>query len=176
MTLTRRPDRNPVQLRNALDRLFGDWSLVPVDMGFSDVMPAMDVREVDDSYVVEVDLPGVSPDDTEVMIEGRTLTIRGRYADEAEREAGNFLLRERRRGQFLRALALPGMVDVDNVTSRYENGQLIITLPKAASSRARKIQISATAGNGSKSRGSKAEEGSKAQALGEGTRKGESTK
>jgi len=151
MTLTRRSDQNPVQLRNALERIFGDWSMVPVDMGFSDVMPAMDVRESGDGYIVEVDLPGVNPKDTEVVVEGRTLTIKGRYSEETEKESGSFLLRERRRGQFLRAVALPGMVDVDHVTSRYENGQLIITLPKAASSRARTVEISALAGNGTKS-------------------------
>ena len=77
------------------------------------------------------------------MIEGRTLTIRGQFAEEREQDEGNYLLRERRRGQFMRAVALPGMVEVDKVTSKYEDGELIITLPKAEQNRARRVQIEA---------------------------------
>jgi HSP20 family protein len=114
--------------------------------GQSQLMPPMDVRETDDAYVVEVDLPGVDIDDVEVMIEGRTLTVRGRIEEEKERNAGNYLLRERRRGQFIRAVAVPGMVDVDRAESRYENGQLIVSLPKSASTRARRVDISSSNG------------------------------
>ena len=114
------------------------------DAGLAEMVPAIDVRDAGDAYVVEVEMPGVNPDDTEVMIEGRTLTIRGRFAEEREQDEGNVLLRERRRGQFMRAVALPGMVEVDQVTSKYEDGELIITLPKAEQNRARRVQIQAT--------------------------------
>ncbi|HET9084199.1 MAG TPA: Hsp20/alpha crystallin family protein [Candidatus Limnocylindrales bacterium] len=147
MTLVRRPlDRNQIPLRNAMERLFGDWPLGSMQGGFTEVLPPLDVRETDDAYIVEVELPGVDPKDTEVSIEGRTVTIRGQFAEEQEREEGNFLLRERRRGQFMRAVALPGMVDVEKATSRYENGELTITLPKATQNRARRVEI--TSGDG----------------------------
>ena len=143
MTLIRRPNDRRAPSSRAIERLFGGWPLTPVEMGLNDLVPAMDVREEGDNYIVEVDLPGIDPDNTEVMIEGRTLTIKGRYEEESERSEESFLMRERRRGQFLRAVALPGMVDVDKVTSRYESGQLIITLPKAAHNRARRVKIAA---------------------------------
>jgi HSP20 family protein len=114
--------------------------------GFTEIAPPLDVRETDDAYIVEVELPGVDPKETEVSIEGRTVTIRGQFAEEQEQQEGSFLLRERRRGQFMRAVALPGMVEVDKATSRYENGELVITLPKAAQNRARRVEI--TSGNG----------------------------
>jgi len=142
MTLIRRPlDRQPMPMRNALERLLTDWPSATGGIGFSEMMPAIDVRDSGDAYVVEVELPGVNPDDTEVVIEGRTLTIKGRFSEDREQDEGNYLLRERRRGQFLRAVALPGMVEVDRVTSMYEDGELIITLPKAAQDRARRVQI-----------------------------------
>jgi HSP20 family protein len=155
MTLVRRPlDRDQIPFRNVMERLLADWPLASMQGGFTDVAPPLDVRETDEAYIVEVELPGVDPKDTEVSIEGRTLTVRGQFAEEQEKQEGNFLLRERRRGQFMRAVALPGMVEVDKVTSRYENGELTITLPKAAQNRARRVEIesgSGPSGNGRKS-------------------------
>jgi HSP20 family protein len=146
MTLVRRPlDRNQIPFRNAMERLL-DWPLGSMQAGFTEVAPPLDVRETDDAYIVEVELPGVDPKDTEVSIEGRTVTVRGQFAEEQEKQEGNFLLRERRRGQFMRAVALPGMVEVDKATSRYENGELTITLPKATQNRARRLEIQS--GNG----------------------------
>lgn len=142
MTLIRRPmERQPIPMRSAIERLLNDWPSSFTEGGA--LVPALDVRDAGDAYVVETELPGVNPDDVEVMIEGRTLTIRGQFAEEREQDEGNYLLRERRRGQFMRAVALPGMVEVDKVTSKYEDGELIITLPKAEQNRARRVQIEA---------------------------------
>jgi HSP20 family protein len=125
-----------------------DWPAgVQVDEGFTELGPPIDVRDTEDAYIVEIDMPGADPEDTEVFIEGRTLTVRGRFCDETEHQEGNYLLRERRHGEFTRAVALPGMVDVNDVTSTFENGRLTITLPKATQNRARRIDIGP--GNGS---------------------------
>lgn len=149
MTLSRQPTtRTTVPLRAALERFLGDWPMLPIEGGLTELAPPLDVRETDNSYIVEIDLPGMNPDDVEVLIEGRTLTIRGEFAEEREEDQGNFLLRERRRGRFMRAVALPGMVEVDQVTSRFENGQLIIELPKAAQNRARRVEIGSGGGAG----------------------------
>jgi HSP20 family protein len=146
MTLMRRPQtRTQVPLRAVLERLAGDWPGA-IDGGAADLVPALDVRETDDAYVIEVDLPGIDPEQTEVLVEGRTVTIRGTLAEEREEARGNYLVRERRQGTFLRAVALPGMIEVDQVETRYQNGQLTITLPKASSSRARRIAIGGGAG------------------------------
>jgi HSP20 family protein len=134
-------ERHPIPVRSAIERLLSDWPSSLSDGGFSEVAPALDVRDAGDAYIVESELPGVNPDDVEVVIEGRTLTIKGRFAEEREQDSGNYLLRERRRGQFMRAIALPGMVEVDQVTSKYEDGELIIRLPKAEQNRARRVQI-----------------------------------
>jgi HSP20 family protein len=142
MALMRRSmDRPVMPLRTAIERLMSDWPLLAGEGGLTELAPPIDVRETDDTYIVEIDLPGVSPEDTEVLVEGRTVTIRGAFTQEDERREGNYLLRERRSGQFMRAIALPGMVDLDGITTRFENGQLMITLPKAAQNRARRIEI-----------------------------------
>jgi HSP20 family protein len=66
--------------------------------------------------------------------------------EEREERQGTYLLRERRQGQFMRAVALPGMVEVDQVRSDFEDGQLTITLPKASQNRARRIEIPTNTG------------------------------
>jgi HSP20 family protein len=160
MTLVRRPlDRNQIPFRNPLERYLGEWSLGAMPGGFTEFAPPLDVRETDDAYIVEVELPGVDPNNTEVSVEGRTVTVRGQFADEQERQEGNFLLRERRRGQFMRAVALPGMVDIDKVTSQYENGELMITLPKASQNRARRVEIKSSNGGSGNGRSDDAGQG-----------------
>jgi HSP20 family protein len=147
MTLMRRPpNRSTVPLRSVLERLAGDWPSVASDGGIAEMLPALDVRETDDEYIIELDLPGIDPEQTEVLVEGRTVTIRGRIEEEAEENRGNYLVRERRQGSFLRAVALPGMIEVDKVATSYQDGQLRIVLPKASASRARRIAIDEGAG------------------------------
>lgn len=80
--------------------------------GFTEGAPPLNVRETDDAYIVEVELPGDTKD-TEVSIEGRTVTVRGQLAEEQEKQEGKFLLPERRRGHFMRR-----MVEVDKATSQ----------------------------------------------------------
>jgi HSP20 family protein len=142
MTLTRRPtNRTAIPLRTVLERLAGDWPVGQFDGGLTELAPPLDVRETNNAYVVEIDLPGVDPDGTEVLVEGRVLTVRGSFATEEEHEQGNYLVRERRQGSFMRAVALPGMVEIDQVKSKFEDGKLTITLPKASQNRARRILI-----------------------------------
>jgi HSP20 family protein len=160
MTLMRRAaDRRPMQMRDPFREVMESWFGAMPDPfdGFGGTSsPAIDLRETDDSYIVEVELPGIRPEDTEVVLDGRTLTIRGEFNEEREEpvQAGDnagrtgaqgartrYLLRERRRGSFMRVLTLPAPVDADHITSRFENGELMLTLPKAQQARARHIEI-----------------------------------
>ena len=146
MTMTRRPPGPaPVPLRDMFDRWFRDpWFGFPAQFD-GDGSLAVDVREQDDKYVIEADMPGIRPEDTEVTLDGRTLTIRASYDsgsdDDAGRRQGDYLVRERRRGSLTRTVTLPTEVDADHVTSTYENGELCITMPKAAQARARRIDV-----------------------------------
>jgi len=144
MTLTRRPpERSITPWRDVVDWMFrSPWAVLDAD-GLSSAAMAVDLRETDDEFVVEAELPGIKPEDTELTLDGRTLTIRGRYGETRE-EGGKgerYLLRERRVGEMARSILLPAAVDADKVTSTFDQGELRITLPKAAESRARRIPI-----------------------------------
>jgi HSP20 family protein len=141
--LTRRyPERSMTPLRSALDMLFEDpWMSRWSEGGLA--QPSIDMRETDDAYVIEAEMPGVKAEDVEVTIDGRTLVMRGQFREERETDDqdGRYLMRERRTGTFTRAITLPGGIDADRVSSKFENGELVITLPKAAEARARRIPI-----------------------------------
>lgn len=144
--LTRRvPERRVVPFRSALDWFFQDpWREIG---NWSEGQMAIDLRETDDDYIIEAEMPGVKPEDIEVTLEGNTLLIRGNYQRETEKregdggKTGRYILRERESATYARAITLPGSVDAEKVTSKFENGELQITLPKAAEMRARRIPI-----------------------------------
>lgn len=105
--------------------------------------PAMDVIENADEYRCQIELPGVSPNDVEVMVDGNTLTVSGekRYEHENGEAANGHRIFERVYGRFTRSLRLPRTVDVANITAHYDQGVLTLVLPKTESGRARRIPI-----------------------------------
>ena len=106
-----------------------DWS-IPLDI----------VRD-GDTVTVKASLPGVSPEDIDVTIEGGVLSIKADTKVEEEREDGGYVVRERRAGSFRRSLRLSDNVDTDKVEPRYENGVLTITLPVAESKKAKHLTV-----------------------------------
>jgi HSP20 family protein len=94
--------------------------------------PAVDVRETEDAYLIEADLPGVAPEQVEVRVDGRRLTIRGsRHSlTWCREESSKTILIERQRGQFLRTLDLEHAVDPEKLETHFEHGILQARLPK----------------------------------------------
>jgi HSP20 family protein len=101
----------------------------------------LDVIQDGDTVLVKASIPGVEPRDISVTFENDTLIIRGETKSESERNEGSYLMRERRYGQFYRALRLPDTVDHEKAESKYENGVLTVTFPKKESKKARTITI-----------------------------------
>jgi HSP20 family protein len=101
--------------------------------------PRVEVRQRDDKLVICVDLPGVSQDQIAISAQDTSLVIEGERAMPAE--TGDLWQSERAYGRFRRSVSLPEGVDVDQVSARFENGVLEITLPLPASQTSRRIQI-----------------------------------
>jgi len=103
------------------------------------VMP-MDAWRDGDAFVVEFDLPGVSPDSVDLDVERNVLTVR------AERPAKNgdaeMIAAERPRGVFSRQLFLGDTLDLDHVEASYYSGVLTLRIPVAETAKPRKIEIS----------------------------------
>lgn len=102
--------------------------------------PAINAWESEDSIFVEAEVPGMKLEDLEVEVLGRDLCIKGTRSEERS-EGTNFHRRERVYGEFTRHLALESDVDCDAVKAVLKDGVLTVTLPKAASAKARKVNV-----------------------------------
>ncbi len=101
--------------------------------------PLADLEESEDSYCVEVELPGVDKDDVSVDLAGRRLIVVG---ERKERErVGVLRSRTRSTGRFHYEVTLPGEADEDGVVANLESGVLTVRLPKAARERRRRIKV-----------------------------------
>jgi HSP20 family protein len=125
-------------LNRAFDQAFGGAT------GSRVWVPAMDVAERGDAYLVHVELPGVSPEQVEVSFEQTVLTIRG--TKPTSFDVGNdgelrVFAAERVHGSFERAVRLPEFVDADRISARFDKGVLSVSIPKAETAKPRKITI-----------------------------------
>ena len=104
-------------------------------------MPAVDVAEEDNKYVVKIELPGVNKDDVKITLESSILTIRGEKKAEKETKEKNYHRMERSYGSFLRSFTLPTTVKNDKIDAEYRDGILSITLPKAEEAKPKHIEV-----------------------------------
>ena len=96
--------------------------------------PDLNIEDKGDNYVVTVDLPGAENSQINVKYEDPLLTISGSVQSEStETDKGRILRQERRSGQFLRAVSLPGPIQADKISTQNEKGVVTITAPKAKS-------------------------------------------
>ncbi len=93
--------------------------------------PRVDIVEDAASYTISVELPGLAKEDVKVaMNDNRVLTISGEKKQEEKTEGKNFHRVERRYGSFSRSFNLPKTVHVEAINARFENGVLVLSLPK----------------------------------------------
>lgn len=103
--------------------------------------PPVDIRETDDAFLVEAELPGLKKEDVDITIESNMLRLRGERRFEREKEEENFHRMERAYGSFTRTFSLPSRVDSEGVEASFRDGILTVKVPKTAESRPRKIEI-----------------------------------
>ena len=116
------------------------WRLPVEEIGW---MPAVDVLEKDDKFVVKAELPGMKEEDISVSVVGDTLTIKGEKKTETEVKEEDYYRCERAYGSFYRSIPLPSTVDAGKIEASYQDGVLEVTLPKAAEVKPKKIAVSA---------------------------------
>jgi HSP20 family protein len=132
-------------LSSDLDPLFGAlWKgAFGAPVGHAAFQPRIDVVENDDELRVSAELPGLRAEDFSVEFEGDVLSLRGDKRHEASEEKDGWYRAERSYGRFERRLRIPVEVDSDRATANFENGLLVITLPKTAAAKVREIPIEA---------------------------------
>lgn len=147
MALPVRVSREPSYGPSELTRW--GWPEPLLDRLFAAASPfGVDVREDADHLYVEADLPGFTKDEVDVTLDAGTLTITAEKrqepaggTDQAQRDQGQYLLRERRYERYQRSFTLPQNVDEQSVNAKLENGCLTVTLNKTERSKAKKIPL-----------------------------------
>ena len=130
-------------LRREIDRLFEDT--FGRGEGVNAWSPAVDVRETEREVRIDVELPGVRPDEVEITAENGVLTIQGQKQMERKEDEkdGRFHVVERVYGSFIRSFQLPKNLDESKIEADFDNGMLTISIPKAALPQPRRIEIGA---------------------------------
>jgi HSP20 family protein len=128
---------------NEFDRLL-DNRLFPTLIKSFDFDLSVDVYEEKGNVVAKMSLPGLKPDDVDIIIEDDTLTVSGHREEEKEVKDKTYYCKEIRRGSFSRSTKLPKMVEVNKTEAKFEDGMLTVTVPaiKGAKGKAVKIKIS----------------------------------
>jgi HSP20 family protein len=103
----------------------------------------LDVVAEDDKILVKATLPGIKAEDIDVTVEDDLLTIKAETKEDHEERGDKYLLRERRAGNFYRALRLPDTVDAEKVETAYADGVLTITFLKTEAKKAKRLEVKA---------------------------------
>ena len=140
------PLREFSTLQNEMNRLFNTVFDTPSGgTGNGGTMrrwlPAMDLVETDDHFVLRADLPGMSEDDVKIELEDNTLTVSGERKAEHESNGEGFYRVERASGSFSRSLTLPHGVDAGAVAASFDRGVLEVRIPKPEQRKPRRIEI-----------------------------------
>ncbi|MES2949661.1 MAG: Hsp20/alpha crystallin family protein [Pseudomonadota bacterium] len=102
----------------------------------------IDVKEGEQAYTVQAEVPGVPKDDIQVSLDGNTLTLRAEVKQEDSQTSGDKLLRsERYYGAVSRSVQLPADIEQSEAKARYDNGVLTLTLPKKAGGGSQRLTI-----------------------------------
>jgi HSP20 family protein len=104
-------------------------------------VPATDLAETPDAYVLRADLPGMSPEDVHIELENRVLSISGERRAETTEQGAGFHRVERAFGSFHRSLTLPAGVDAEAITASFDQGVLTVRVPKPEAVKPRRVSI-----------------------------------
>ncbi len=135
-------------LQGEVNRLFSSFFDTPTSRGGGNGngmrrrwVPAMDLVETKDAFVLKADLPGLGEGDFGIEVENNVLTISGeRKAEHEEQHEGYYRL-ERATGAFSRSLSLPEGIEPEAVKATFEHGVLTVRIPKPAEAKPRRVKI-----------------------------------
>ena len=129
------------QFDNEINRFFFNARSTDAANQAHDWTPAMDIREEDNRYVLEADIPGVAREDLDITLEDSVLTIKGERTVNNEENRESYRRKERMHGSFVRQFSLPDTVNTEAISAVITNGVLEIGIPKQEKPEPRKIAV-----------------------------------
>jgi HSP20 family protein len=138
------PTREFTSLQSDMSRLFNTFFDTPTTGNGSTArrwIPAMDLVETEDDFVLKADLPGLKEEDVNIEVAENVLTVSGERKAEHEDKREGYVRIERSYGSFRRSLTLPKGVDAEAVTANFDNGVLEVHIPKPEVRKPRRVAI-----------------------------------
>lgn len=137
------PFRDFSLIQESFDRLFNEFANFKKtnsiqEFGFS---PTCDIAEEGDNYVLTFDLPGVKKDEVKVEADNDQLTVRAERREEKKTESTKKYLSEVYYGSYARTFTLPGPIDEKKIDAKFDNGVLMVTVPKTESTKTKQIPV-----------------------------------
>lgn len=141
------PARELHTMQNEMNRLFGTIFDSPTPgngrrASLRSWIPAMDVSENENEYVLKADLPGLTEGDVNVELDDSVLRISGERKSEHEEHTNGYHRVERAFGRFSRSLRLPEGVKADGIQANFDNGVLEVHIQKPEQQKPQKVAIS----------------------------------
>ena len=136
-TPARYVSRDPFQVARDLlswDPFFGNRQV-------SAFVPAFEVKETNDAFILKGDVPGVAESDIDIAVHNNVLTVSGTRNAEERKEGDSFALYERQYGSFTRSFSLPDTADGERVEAKLDAGVLHLTIWKRAEAKPRKVAL-----------------------------------
>jgi HSP20 family protein len=127
-------------MRQQLDKVF-DQLATARDNSEAAWMPAVELADAGDNFVLKAQLPGIDPKDIDVQVTREAISISGERRYENTEEKPGYVRSEFRYGKFHRVLTLPAQIQNDSVQAEYKDGILTLTLPKVAEARNKVVKI-----------------------------------
>ena len=142
------PVRELDSLQGEMNRLFSNFFEAPTSRAGNGGgaaarrwIPAMDLVETDEHFVLKADLPGMTDGDISIEVENNVLTISGERKVEHDSEAKGYYRLERASGAFSRSLTLADGIDAGAVSAMFDNGVLVVRVPKPVAAKPHRVQI-----------------------------------
>jgi HSP20 family protein len=129
------------QMRREMERAVDTRAEEGSSVATSDWVPAVDIKEENDAFVIVADIPGVDPNDIEVHMEGGMLTIKGEKETEKKDEREGYKRVERTFGSFYRRFSLPDSADPEKISAKSNHGVLEVRIGKQEKVQPRKIAV-----------------------------------
>lgn len=133
-------ENDMLRLARQFDTLF-DWPGSPSSSAAASFVPAVDIQETVDHFVIHADMPGMEEKDIEVSLEDGVLTLSGTRQWTHQTQDENQRVRERRHGSFHRQFRLSQRIVSEKIEATYKNGVLTLLLPKREEIKPRQIQV-----------------------------------
>jgi HSP20 family protein len=127
------------EMENLMEQFFSNGSKAGGIQAFT---PRTTVAETDTQYEVELDLPGMKPEDLQVEMRGNELWLSGERKQEKEEKGKNYHRIEQEYGRFARVIPLAAPVNEEKIAAKYESGVLKVTVPKSEAVKPKRVPVS----------------------------------